>query len=45
MLKLIAEVRDRVLQTYGIALENEVILWADEAREIFAKTPEVIAQP
>lgn len=45
MLKLISEVRERVLQTYGIALENEVILWADEAREIFAKTPEVIAQP
>lgn len=40
MLRLIGEVRERVLQTYGITLENEVILWADEAREIFAKTPE-----
>src|SRR6202166_2283735 len=27
MLKLIGEVRERVLQTYGMELENEVILW------------------
>ncbi|HEY2573350.1 MAG TPA: hypothetical protein VGH65_04745 [Verrucomicrobiaceae bacterium] len=44
MLKLIGEVRERVLQTYGISLENEVILWADEAREIFGNTPEVMAK-
>ena len=43
MLKLIGEVRERVLQTYGVALENEVILWDDDAREMFARTPEVIA--
>jgi UDP-N-acetylmuramate dehydrogenase len=43
MLKLIGEVRDRVFQTYGVALENEVILWDDDARAMFARTPEVIA--
>jgi UDP-N-acetylmuramate dehydrogenase len=43
MLKLIGGVRERVLQTYGIALENEVILWADEAREIFGQAQEAIA--
>jgi UDP-N-acetylmuramate dehydrogenase len=43
MLKLIGEVRERVRRTYGIALENEVIVWADEAREIFGETPGVMA--
>ena len=45
MLKLIGEVRERVLQTYVVALENEVILWDDDARKMFAATPEVIANP
>jgi UDP-N-acetylmuramate dehydrogenase len=30
MLRLIREVRERVLQTYGVALENEVILWTED---------------
>jgi len=27
MLTLIADVRERVLKTYGVSLENEVVVW------------------
>jgi UDP-N-acetylmuramate dehydrogenase len=27
MLTLIADVRERVQQTYGVSLENEVVVW------------------
>jgi UDP-N-acetylmuramate dehydrogenase len=33
MLRLIDEVRQRVRQTYGVALENEVILWTDDVQD------------
>ena len=36
MLALIAQVRERVRQTFGVELETEVILWTSAA---FAKTP------
>jgi UDP-N-acetylmuramate dehydrogenase len=43
MLALIADVRERVLRAYGVALEHEVILWTDDTQEGAAKAPEVIA--